>query len=122
MLYLYLFGKRFMISVQYLKRLISKFLAWLFKSSLSRSSKFRLLNLNSHIELPHPEFAQSKLRVAIQRFRKVFCFFYNLFISIQLCYLGYAESIRLKNMFKFLAKNSRKIRIKNANHGNQEDN
>jgi len=48
------------------------------------------------------------------RIKIIMGFFYNLFITLNLCYLGYAEGIRLKNILSFLNKNSKKIRIKDC--------
>lgn len=59
-------------------------------------------------------FAPSKLKIAINRLKMLFSFLYNLFITINLCYLGYAEGIRLKNILIFIDKNSKILRIKDV--------
>lgn len=38
-------------------------------------------------------------------------FLYRVFIFVQMCCLGYGESIRLKKFFNFLVINSRQLKI-----------
>lgn len=38
-------------------------------------------------------------------------FFYRVFIFIQMCCLGYGESLRIKKYVKYILMNSRKIKI-----------
>jgi hypothetical protein len=47
-------------------------------------------------------------------------FIYNLFITVQLCYLAYAETLRLKGMLNFVVNNSKKIRVRDGRTDEEE--
>lgn len=61
---------------------------------------------------------QSKLALFVKRVFTILRFMYNLFITIQLAYLGYAEGVRLGNMVSFLLNNSKIVRIRNKRNEN----
>jgi hypothetical protein len=45
-------------------------------------------------------------------------FLYRLFIFVQMCCLGYGESLRIKKYVNYILNNSRKIKINQLNKNN----
>lgn len=104
-LYMYLFGKRFILIMKYFKYLVQNYLLFLRNTNISPLPKNLL---TTHKSLQHRSFLKSLL-IYLLKFLK---FSYSLLITLQLFYLGYVEGIRLKNLIRFVANNSKKIRVK----------
>ena len=52
----------------------------------------------------------------MKRLARTLRFLYSLFIGIQLAYLAYAEGRRIRGMIRFIANNSKKVRIRDQPH------
>lgn len=102
-LYIYLFGKRFVLIIKYFKKLFIKY----FLSMLSKSKMQAPINLDIG-----PITSRQRIRMMLGRFLKALQFLYSLFIAVQLVTLAVYETKRIKDMLKILANNSKKIRIK----------
>jgi hypothetical protein len=48
---------------------------------------------------------------------KLMKFLYTIFITVQLTYLGYAETVRMKKMIQFIQNNAKKIRVLDCRDG-----
>ena len=97
MVYLFLFGKRFIQVLKYFKDLVIHYFRVLIgKSGIRESARQNTI-----------------IRGFLLRLVKTLKFLYSLFIGIQLAYLAYVECIRIKGVFAFVANNSKSIRIRN---------
>ncbi len=56
------------------------------------------------------------LRTIPMKLGRMLKFIYSLFIGLQLLYLAYAETVRIKSIVRFLINNSKKIKIRDGQH------
>ena len=106
-IYLYLVGKRLMLVFKYFFNFFS---VWIASRLQTKDTKANLTK-----NLQHPMTAFKRIKCIGQTLLRMMKFLYSFFIGFQLLYLGYVESVRVKDLLRFIVLNSKRIRIIRGN-------
>jgi hypothetical protein len=110
-IYLYLFFKRFAFALKYFRNVLRNLLSsWIEKLSFSGS----VLGLHKRLAGKKENVSPRILLLLkmITKVKKVTLFLYNVFIFVQLCCIGYAETFRLKSILAAMLNSVKTLRIK----------
>lgn len=116
-LYLFLFGKRFLQLIKYFKNILVSIVRRIFRIETTKAVTSTLKEaMTKPQNLSKPAAPKSILRTIPIKLGRMLKFIYSLFIGLQLLYLAYAETVRIKSIIRFLINNSKKIKIRDGQH------
>jgi len=108
-IYLYLFFQRIYFVIKYFKSMTGEYFG-LFFSVVTRITGTRGQQpLQGKKQMPPPV---SLLKRLVFRIFKSMMFLYNSFILVQLCAIGYAESLRFNQKYQEIVASVKRVRIR----------